>query len=316
MASAFALGHLAEKLHGIRYHIAYGGIIGRTENQLMAKSLRLPLHPLTERDLKIYTHLALLDTQPPFHNNPFPDRRRASLVIDHHPRHIKTNADFVWIDESVGATSTLMTEALQASQLEIPSRLATALAYGIISETQSLGRQTSPRDVDAYLALIRKSNTKLLSKIQNPARPRSFFRVVGHAIENAFVCRSVIGVHLGSVPTPDHVSHMADFLLTHEKMVWSICTGRYRESLHVSLRSRSTKAKAGSLLRKLLGGAGGGHKMMAGGIIPMLPDASDDVWQQEEKSIAEAILRALGHRDSTDLQFPFREETMREQSGI
>src|SRR5262249_2537592 len=150
--------------------------------------------------------------------------------------------------------STLLTEALAAAGTEPPTRLATALAYGIGSETQNLAREADPRDVAAYLSLMPKSNTRLLGRIQFPPRERSFFEIIGRAIQNAFVYKTVIGVHLGRVHHPDHVAQMADFLLTHEKMHWSICTGRYNGQLHVSLRSMNPKARAGRLLRKLLAG--------------------------------------------------------------
>ncbi len=307
MGTGFALAYLAEKLHGIRCRIAYGGIIGRMENQVMAKTLRIPMNPLRENDLKRHTHTALIDTQPPFHNNPFPPKRRATLIIDHHARHPRTQADFAWIDETAGATTTLITEALLSSGLEIPHRLASALVYGISSETENLGRDAGPRDVEAYLTLIQKSDTKALARIQNPPKPRAFFQILGLAIRNAFALRGVIGVHLGPVPTPDRVSQMADFLLTHERMRWSICTGRFGGKLFVSLRSRNPNARAGHLLRRLLGlGLAGGHGMIAGGSVPLPADSTEGAWRSKEAEVTRSFLKALGLKDPLDLQYPFQ----------
>ena len=42
IASAWALATLVERLHGIRSRLAYGGIIGRMENQMMVQLLVLP----------------------------------------------------------------------------------------------------------------------------------------------------------------------------------------------------------------------------------------------------------------------------------
>ena len=83
IASAVALAFLAERLHGVKSRIAYGGIVGRVENQAMVRVLRLPVHPLRDGDLKRYAHVALVDTQPPFQNNPFPRNKRPTLVVDH-----------------------------------------------------------------------------------------------------------------------------------------------------------------------------------------------------------------------------------------
>ncbi|MFA6092911.1 MAG: DHH family phosphoesterase [Elusimicrobiota bacterium] len=306
MATASTLAYVAEKLYGVRCRIAYGGIIGRIENQRMAKTLRLPVRPLRADDLKRYENVALVDTQPPFQNNPFKVRRRAVLVIDHHAAHPKTQADFLWVDHSAGATATIAAEILFASGLEIPTRLATAIAYGISSETENLGRDAGPRDVQAYLSMVQRSNTKALSRIQNPPHPRAFFSLLSRAIRDAFTLREVIGVHLGEVPTPDRVAQMADFLLTHENMKWSFCTGRYGGRLYVSLRSRKTDARAGRLLTRLLGaGSAGGHCMIAGGSIVMPAESAETDWRDKEAEVRNGFLKAVGIKDPLELQYPF-----------
>jgi hypothetical protein len=98
---------------------------------------------------------------------------------------------------------------------------------------------------------------------------------------------------------------MADFLLTHEKMHWSICTGRYNGQLHVSLRSTNPKARAGRLLRKLLAGSGGGHQMIAGGAIPLGEDANEQAWRFREEALTLEFLKSLGYAGPFELQFPF-----------
>jgi nanoRNase/pAp phosphatase (c-di-AMP/oligoRNAs hydrolase) len=306
MSSALALAFLGGKLSGMRSRMVYGGVIGRVENQVMAKTLRIPIKPLREADLRRYPNVILVDTQPPFQNNPFWPRRKASVVLDHHPQHPRTQADYLWIDKGAGATATLLSEALFAAGLDIPARLATALSYGISSETENLGREAGPRDVAAYLALIQKSNTAALARIQNPPRPAAFFSLLARAIRDAFVVRGIIGVHLGGVPTPDRVAQMADFLLTHERMRWAFCTGRFDGRLYVSLRSRLADAKAGSLLTRVLGlGKAGGHGMIAGGSAAMPLEATENDWRQKEAEVRDGFLKAVGVRDSLELQYPF-----------
>src|SRR5437588_7971530 len=51
--------------------------------------------------------------------------------------------------------------------------------------------------------------------------------------------------------SPDRVAQIADFLLTHEKMTWSIVTCRYMRRLHVSLRTSDPTGGAGRLLKRL-----------------------------------------------------------------
>ena len=251
IASAWTLAYLAERLHGVRSRIVYGGIIGRMENQMMVRMLHIPLHPVKPQDFERFQNVALLDSQPPFQNNRFPPRRAATIVIDHHPRHPKTQSEHLLIDETAGATATLLGEALLASGLKFPSKIATALVYGIVSETQNLAREVGPRDVGVYQALFARANPQVLSQIQTPPRPRSFFLTLGKAIQNAFIVQHIIGVNLGDVPSQDIVAHMADFLLTHERMRWAFVTGRYDGTLYVSLRTRSRRTHAGRWLHRL-----------------------------------------------------------------
>jgi nanoRNase/pAp phosphatase (c-di-AMP/oligoRNAs hydrolase) len=258
LASAWALAHLAQSLGKISTRIVYGGMIGRAENRMMAERLFLPARPLRKGELAGVPHLALVDTQPPFKNNRCPPRRIPDLILDHHPRHADTHSDMALIDESVGATTTILVEALMASGVRVPGRLATAIVYGIGSETQNLGREATKRDMEAYQALWPKANMKTLWRISYPQRSEAFFMTLAHAVREAFVIGRVIGANLGEVSTPDRVAQMADFLLTLEKMQWSIVTARYQGRLHVSLRANDPGAGAGRLPRLLGGGNRGG----------------------------------------------------------
>ena len=114
----------------------------------MAERLWIPAYPLRKADLADFPHAALVDTQPPFRNNRYPPLRHPDILIDHHGRHPRTGAELLSVDESVGATTTLLGEALLLSGVSVPRRLATAIVYGIGSETQNLGRETSLPGID------------------------------------------------------------------------------------------------------------------------------------------------------------------------
>ncbi|MBI5630845.1 MAG: DHH family phosphoesterase [Elusimicrobia bacterium] len=311
LASAWALAHLVQGVAKVRTRILYGGIIGRAENRLMAERLTIPAHPLRKGELAQAQHLALVDTQPPFRNNRCPPRRKPDLIIDHHPRHADTQADLLLIDESVGATSTILAEALLASGIKIPKSLATAIVYGIGSETQNLGREAGDRDIAVYQALWPKAHMKALWRISYPKRPGAFFSILARGIRNAFVCRNIIGVSLGPLQTPDRVAQIADFLLTHEKMGWSVVTGRWQGRLYISLRTNDPSGRAGRLLKRLLGGGnrGGGHSMIAGGSIEVGVEAPEPRWQEKEEEVVCAFLTSQGIKEPSQRVYPFRDES-------
>ena len=305
LASAWALSRLAQALCRVRSRIVYSGVVGRRENVAMLKSLWIPAHHLWKSDLQS-ARIALVDTQPPFQNNRFPVERRPEIIIDHHPRHPRTRADFAIIDESAGATTTILAEALQAAEVGVTWRLATAIVHAIGAETQNLRRDAGPRDIAAYRAYLPQADLQALGRIVNPPRSAAFFRMFARGICDAFMCRGVIGVHLRGIPDPDAVARIADFLLTHERMRWSLVTGRYQGRLHVSLRTTSTSDDAGRLLKKLLGGGdrAGGHRMMAGGSLSVGCAAPEKAWRQAEERVVRSFLRS--RRVTGRVEYPFR----------
>ena len=306
LASAWALSLLAQGLGKIRSRIVYGGAIGRAENRMMAERLIVPARPLRKGELAGVPHLALIDTQPPFKNNRCPPRRIPDLIVDHHPRHADTQADLALIDEEVGATTTILVEALRESGLRVPGRLATAIVYGIGSETQNLGREATQRDMDAYQIFWPKANMRSLWKISYPQRTEEFFGTLAHGIRVSFTVGRVIVTHLGAVGTPDRVAQVADFLLTLEGMRWSVVTARFSGRLHVSLRANDPGAEAGRLLKRLLGGGnrGGGHGMIAGGSVEVGEDAAEVAWREAEDKVVASFLESQG-LEKGERRFPF-----------
>jgi nanoRNase/pAp phosphatase (c-di-AMP/oligoRNAs hydrolase) len=93
LAAAFALKYLVEQKFGIEAKIAYGGVIGRTENRAMVQILKIPVHKLRAAWLKRYRQIALVDTQPQFANNSFPKNRKATIVVDQHAAAVPPAAD-------------------------------------------------------------------------------------------------------------------------------------------------------------------------------------------------------------------------------
>ena len=248
LASAFALYHIAKNIYGIPSEIVYDGIIGRTENKEMVRNLKIPLSKLKPGHLKRYKNVALVDTQPAFENNPFPKKRKATIVLDQHSSVEKPLSQLTIIDTEIGATSVILAEAMLLLKVPIPAPLATALVYGILSDTMYLYRSSSKEIIKIYLSILPFSDLVALSQIINPVRSRSFFTTLGKGIENAMVKNRLIVSHLGVVETPDLVSQIADYLISYQRIQWCLCTGRHRKQLYVSLRLDQTCANAGEIL--------------------------------------------------------------------
>ncbi len=141
IASAVALRHLLAEQAGVDSRIAYKGIIGRAENRALVRYLDYPLQRLTGADLRQAWPIALVDTQPGAGNNALPAHVAPAIVFDHHPyREATAGAAFADVRPGLGSTSTLLVEYLQAAGIEPSPPLATALFYGIKTDTLGLGR--------------------------------------------------------------------------------------------------------------------------------------------------------------------------------
>ena len=295
LAAAFALQHLAQSAFGVQAKIAYGGEVGRTENKAMVRLLRIPIHKIKPAWFKKYPAVALVDTQPAFENNSFPKLRKATLVIDQHPASAAPNAEFALIDLHCGATCVIIAQALLQQGLLIPPRVATALAYGILTDTLDLYRAQRPDVVQTYLQVLHHCDMRLLARIQNPVRSRKFFTTLGKGIRDATLYQRVLVSHLEFVETPDLVSQVAEFLLAYRRATWCFATGRYKGRLHASLRAARADVQAGEVLRDAFENRrqAGGHGATAGGSCRVGPEASDEIWRAREQMLESRLLKRL-----------------------
>ena len=200
-------------------------------------------------------------------------------MIDHHPMRSGWKALYSDLRTDVGATSTILTQYLREAGAEIPPALATALFYGIWTDTMGLGRGSGPADVDAYFHLQKHVDTAALSLIEHPQVPAAYFRNLNGAIEAAKVCGHAVTAFLGTMDYPDFVAEIADLFLRLEGVEWVLCTGLHGDELILSIRARRPEAKAGSIARKIVGerGTAGGHGYMAGGTMSLAGESLESL---------------------------------------
>lgn len=299
LASAAALKYLAKALLDKEAIIAQGGIVGRAENRAMVKYLNIDLAPIGSVDFQECTIVVLVDTQPGRPNNSLPQGIRPRAVIDHHPPYDEYNGvRFLDLREAYGATSTIFTEYLRDARVEVESKIATALFYGIAAETQDLGRESTPADIAASQFLYPYTNKRRLAKIENARVPRIYFRAFRDAIEKAQIYGSVVISVIGEVQYPDMVAEVADFLLRLEDVHWSCAIGCYDRQLYVSLRTSDRDTNAGDILRKTVGAkSAGGHDTMAGGRVKVGEEGLG--FEKAAVRVKDRLLKILGVDEPT-----------------
>lgn len=326
IASAFALGALLEARRGVSYTLTYGGVLGRAENRAMVKLLKIPLVPIHKVDLTAYDVVGLVDTQPEVGNHALTAERAAGkrmLCIDHHPaREGSKDAAFADVGDDYGATSSLLVHYLDAAGVTPSRTLATALFYGVKSDTRDLGREVGPRDLWAYTKLISLCDMTVISQIEHPPLPRAYFTVLMRAVKNATVYGGDIAAcDLGTVYVPDLVAETADRLATAEGIRWSVVVGEHEGAVYASLRVNDRRYSAGKLVREAIvhfpTGSAGGHGSMAGARVPIpSTNKSASGHARVRRALLDRILAELDVDENTSVErFCAPESKVMEPSG-
>lgn len=296
LAAAVALRRLAKSQGNLQCSIVCGGTVGRGENRALVKYLGLNLRNYSEVDYDKYDLVAMVDTQPGTGNNSLPEGVLPDIVIDHHPIRRQTRmATFTDIRSGYGATSTILIEYLIEMGITPDTPLATALLYGIRSDTQDLGRESSRFDVEAIEFLYPFANKRMLGEIQRGKVPRVYYQMLANALKNAWVYGPAIITELGDVDNPDMIAEVADLLLREDETTWTMCTGYWSEKLLISLRTSEESNLAGKVMKHVVGrkGTGGGHQTYAGGQIPLVKGTKAER-EEIEKGIEQRFIEAIG----------------------
>lgn len=295
LASAAAMQYLFRQRRRMSPTVAYSGIIGRAENRAMVELLDLRPRHVTEIDLADYRYLALIDAQPYTGNTVIPADRQVEIVIDHHPlRETTKTATFYDIRVGIGATATILTEYLRLARLAFPRDLATALLYGIRSETQDLGREASEDDLKAYEYLVPLADAAKLAAISRPTLERRYYTQLAIALDSlSYAGRSAL-CSVQEVSDPDFVPEIADLAVRMEGIEWVLAMGGFDSRLYLSIRTNDKAGGAGSMMQRIVDGIGrgGGHGMRAGGYVDL--DGGSNERRKLEAEIARRFLTETG----------------------
>src|SRR5216683_4910226 len=252
--------------------------VTRPENLTMTHLLEIEIAQADTDELRTYDKIAMVDVEPPYFGERLP---RADIVIDHHPGYETGIAPFEDIRVDYGATATIMTEYLISADEHISERLATALLYGIRSDTLAFKRRATANDVAAFLHLNTLANYNLLLQIDRPELPISFARILSRAMGRMAVKDGLVVLHLGSVERDDLIVQMADFCLQFEGVEWVAVSGKIGSNLVSAVRNHGLgRANAGDRVKRLFNDIGnaGGHRNMAKAIVPMRK------WSERERA--------------------------------
>jgi len=273
---AIASQLIAQKIlkhYEINSNIYAYGEVSHPSNKAMVNGLEIELKDQNELDYSQYDNVLIVDATEL--NIELPEGKTPIVTIDHHDVALKDlKSKFSDITEkNRGSTSTRMVQYMQ--NLNIPvekskdSKLATALFYGIYSDTNSLIDAT--QDDDESIKFVREFyDPVILKKIVLPHYAEHTLDAKKTAIEN----RYIDGIHFvsfaGTLIEKEDLTLVVDDLIQTQGIEVAIIYGLFEDHILVSLRSESDQINCGSLAKKLWGehGSAGGRIKAAGASIP------------------------------------------------
>ena len=292
LASGKAFKSLLKSAWNIPSRLLYSGLVLRAENRTLLNLLTPEWeHSDNLAHLDQYSAVALIDTQPGSGNNRLPVDTIPQIVIDHHHpmREPLRHVPYVDVRPETGATVTLLYQYMEATGVVPDSDLATAMFYGLKTDTRGLSRGTSSADTTVYLNLLDQIDRSKLIQVEQAGLSQEYFQAFSQGLHVAQMYDRSMVANLGKMHRPDLAAEMADLLIRLDSARAVLCLGRYDRTLHLSIRTEPLGQDAGLLVQQVIipPGKAGGHGTMAGGQVPLAG--------QEANQLVEAIKSRFLH---------------------
>ena len=279
MACALAVKTLAAAVD-TEATMQYAGQIRHQENRAFETVLDLNFDRITDANDIAAEAVVAVD-----HNTPrgFPGAETVEpfAVVDHHPGNGSGDV-FTDIRTDTGACATIFAEYYDALGWEpagsdddavLPSNVATALVYGIQSDTNNLTTGCSAAEFDAAAYLYDGVDEDTLDRIANPEVDAEVLDVKARAIVDREVRNAFAFSNVGEVNNADAIPQAADELLRLEGVTAVVVAGEKDDTVHLSGRSRDDRVHMGKTLQAAVEDIpmadAGGHARMGGGQVSL-----------------------------------------------
>jgi nanoRNase/pAp phosphatase (c-di-AMP/oligoRNAs hydrolase) len=189
--------------------------------------------------------------------------------IDHHEYRGNQGYSFEDIRPEIGACSSIVAQYFLKNSLEPPRKLATALVFGIMKDTEGLTRGVSELDVEMFYRLYRSADPSLIKTLNGAQLTKADLDRYAEAFRSVEVYG---GIGFMRLDTPDDslLASAGDIVLSLDTVDVVVAYSMRPAGVKLSVRSEVGTVKANALARFLLEGLGfgGGHDHMAGGFLP------------------------------------------------
>ena len=311
IASAFALGRLFETMN-VDFGYLFESEINRPENQLLVNYLEIDIDTISSDGFDGYDHVSLVDCNQSRLSANFKQGLRKELeekllsVQDHHSIDdddnypLKKDGVFVDIRPEMGCCATILSECLVKTDVGFEEKTATALYYGLHSDTNGMLRGFNLTDFEQVINYVDKIDREALTEIVGAVMTSETFEIIHRVTDRELY--EVRGTYkfadAGTLTSKNRaaIPQVADLLLREEGIEGIVVAGIDLDDNLVlgSVRYSGSRYTAEEIAAKIAEGvgSGGGHVEMGG--FQINPGVLVDTLQKE--STQTALLESIKER--------------------
>ena len=191
--------------------------------------------------------------------------------VDHHPT-IK-QIDYEYKDVRImGACASMVTLYFKEYGITPDTVTATALLYGIKMDTNNFTRGVKAEDIEAFGYLNPLIDDELMTNVSVNTMEFMDLTAFSASINTIKVFGDIGIAHIPFSCPEGLIAMISDFLLALEEVRVAVVYSKRDNGWKFSGRSETSEVDVGDVLHDTLtalGGNGGGHSCMAGGLLPI-----------------------------------------------
>jgi phosphoglycolate phosphatase len=270
IASAFAL-YTYLKFHGRKARLVYSGFAEITKPNLleMLERLNIPLEYVAREQMPHLQALVLVDCQYG-EKNVAQFTADAVFVIDHHPEVANCKFTKGLIHPYLGSCSTLMWHLAHELDFRQHPDVATALFFGLFTDTGKLEEISHPLDRDARDNLQLHSDPRIVNSLRDNNLTLDELAVAGRALVAAKTnLNAKYAIFRAEQCDPNILGFVGDLATEASGIDVCVVYNEQPNGYKLSVRSCTREVMADEFAKFIAGsGNAGGHIRKAGGFIP------------------------------------------------
>lgn len=269
IASAFGLQYFLSTFD-IKSIIIYAGVLDKLTTERLCSHLHIEAFNFKEHsNMTEDDYIINIDSQR-YNSNVIDLIGNKVACIDHHTTFRKYKYRYKDI-RTVGACASIIASYYIDTNIQIPKDVATALLYGIQTDTANFTRGVKNLDIEMFSNLYNIADTDYISQLMKTSLTLSDLTAFGTAIKNVVISN---GIGFADIPFDCNdtlIAKIADFILSLDCVDFAVAYAIRKDGIKLSVRSKIPKVlDAGKITNSTLQdiGSGGGHSFMAGGFVP------------------------------------------------